>query len=230
MKISPRRVTRLILCAVVTILPAAAFAQAPPVLVGVGLSYAHATATLGEYVGGAYGAAAVVRMPGRHFGARVDADFLSFPTTTSARPFLGTGPEVWISTSMKSFTLTVGPEARLSRGRFSAGVFGGVGLARFSNSSSLTGLSSDPRFGGAATFGDVTVAAQGGAIFGLEVGSGVTMELAARYVVTGETSFVTEENLRAGVISGLYMVPTPTRASFFALRLGVFLGQVGGGS
>jgi len=224
-----RRAPRLILCAAITLLPAAASAQAP-VMAGVGLSYAHATSTLGGYVGPAYGAAVLLRMTGNTFGARLDADYLSFPATTSAHRFLGTGPEVSITTGMKTFTLTVGPEARWRTGRFSAGLFGAVGIASFSNTSALTGLGSDPRFEGAATFNDVTLAAQGGALFGLEVGSTVTMELAARYAVTGETGFVTEENLRTGVISGLYMVPTPTRASLFSLRLAVFLGQVGGGS
>jgi len=225
-----RGVTRLVGCAAVTLLPAAALAQAPSLLSGVGLSYAHATATLGDYIGGGYGVTAAVRIAGRHFGVRLDADFLRFPSTTRSRPFLGTGPMVEITTGMRVFTLAIGPEAHVSAGRFSAGVFGSAGLAQFANTSSLTGLGDDPRFARSETFGDLTAAVHGGAVFDLEVGSHVTMELVARYTVTGETGFTREVNLRYGVLSGLYMVPTPTRASFFTLRLGMFFGQALGGS
>jgi len=214
---------------------AAAAAQEHRIVVGAGPEIGWATGTLGTYLGPAVGAGASVRWHLSPLSLRLDADYAQFLSTRVARPYPGTTADVDIETTMRAFTVLGGPEVGMRMGRISARVTASAGVARSATTSTLSGLGDPTYYSRSTTFDDLTWALAAGGGTGVLISGGHTpvwVVVDGSYRRTGDVRIVREDALRSGVISGLYLPPTPTPASWVVVRLFVAIGtgQVIGGA
>jgi len=194
-----------------------------------GPRFASAQGTLGIYLKGGYGFGARIHSlaPGRLIGLRVDGEFLTFGARTVVRPYNGNGPPIGITTGSRIFMATAGPELRRGWRRLGASIGVGAGVAYFSNTGAVDGLGDPDRFRRANSYGHVTWALRGGAGASLRLGrspQSARLELGAQFVQSGPSPYLREYNLPYGVISGIYLYPTPVRPSFTVLSLGISTG------
>jgi hypothetical protein len=206
----------------------AASAQAPRVLVGAGPAVGRATRSLGQYMGGGWGAGGFVAF-GSAAGPvrlRVDADYVRFAPTTAARPYRAALP-VFITSGSQLFAATAGPEVRVPLGRVRVSAGAGAGFVASTNTGAVSGIGTDARFSGATAFSDLTLAYAGGGGLGLDLGgerTPVWLDLSARYLGTGPTRWVREGNIPVGYISGVYLKPTRSPTTVVVYRLAVSVG------
>jgi len=194
-----------------------------------GPRFASATGTLGTYLNGGYGFGARIRSlaPGRRIGLRVDGEFLAFGERTVVRPYNGNGPPIGITTGSRIFMATAGPELRRGWRRLGAAVGVGAGAAYFSNTGAVDGLGDPDRFRRANSYGHITWALRGGAGAGVRLGrspQSARLELGAQFVRSGPAPYLREYNLPFGVISGIYLYPTPVHPTFVVYSIGVSAG------
>jgi hypothetical protein len=191
---------------------------------------ARATESFGRYLGSGYGFS--VGVVGRRGIATLalDAQYLRFPPASRARP-LGSAT-VTITTGLRAIVLSAGPGLWLSRGRMSVGAGLAGGIARTTATSDVGGLGDPDRLSRGVVNNDLTWMASGtfGTAVRLARGSRpVTLEFGLGWATTGDLRLVREENLPIGVISGVYLPPTPTAGSWLTARLGLSVG-LGGAS
>lgn len=199
--------------------------------VSAGPSWVVPAGRIGTYVASGSGVGASARIPWRHRGLvlRIDFDYLDAGPTTRTRPWGGaTSPyTVTIVTGTRAFALSAGPEIGGSRGPFRLGLAAGAGAAPVSNASAVSGLYDLDPFARAATHTGVTWLLSAGAVAGVRLGGGRTpvgLELSVRWLGMGRTGIVREDHLPVGLISGVYLYPTPTQTRFLITRAAVTIG------
>ncbi len=182
-------------------------------------------ATMAEYFVPGRGIAVSARAV-RAGGALVlagDAEYLRFGDHTVEKPYNGTGPAVAITSAADILLIGAGPGLALRKGRVDAAVQAGAGVA-YTHASGRTTIGTSPQNDRANTYTTLTWQVQGGAALGLRLGASpeaARLELSGRVVHAGETDFLREYNLPVGVISGLYINPTPYAPTFAVLALTV---------
>lgn len=214
------------LAAAMTATPLAA--QDGQLRVGAGPVLGRPVGSLDPYLASGYGAAGFVEFgpASRVLALRVDAGFLRFAPTTSARPYRGLQP-VFITTGSQLFTVVAGPVLRVGLGRLRLSATAGGGFASSTNTGAVTGIATPERFSGATTFGDLTLAYAAGGGLGVRVGRGaapVWLDLSTRYVGTGPTRWVREGNIPVGYVSGVYLKPTNSPTTMVVYQLSVAVG------
>ncbi len=216
-----------ILLAILTILAGPLGGQEPGLHVGAGAEYARPSGSLGWYVGDGYGAGAhaVLRGHGRRVGLRLGADYVRFPATTRARPYLVSSPAL-IATGSGIFTATAGPLVHVTAGRVRASVAAGAGFARVTTTGSVS-VGSLPRLNRSTSFDDLTYAVAGDGAVAMclhRAPAPLWLELSARYVRLGPSRWVREGNLPVGTISGVYLNPTWSTSAQWIYRASFVLG------
>jgi hypothetical protein len=191
--------------------------------------YAQARGTLATYLSGGYGFGARIHAApaGSSLGLRVDGEFLTFGEQTRMLPYNGSGPDIAITTGSRIFLATAGPELRREWHRLGFAVGAGAGMAYFSNTGAVDGWGDPDRFQRANSYGHVTWALRGGAGANLRLGRSprsARLEFGAQVVQAGASPYLREYNLPVGVISGIYLYPTPFRPSFVVCSVGVSAG------
>lgn len=182
-----------------------------PVELAAGPAVTGPAGTLARYLGVGYGADLSLRLGPRRVGLRVAGEYAWFPQATRARPFAG--GTVMLTTGLRVLQFTGGPEWRVGVGRLQAGVGAGVGVARYASTSAVSGIGDPDRFTRAVTYDDLAWAATAGAGLALRLGAArapLAVRLEGRYARSGDLRIVREENLPTGVLSGVYLPPTPT--------------------
>lgn len=175
---------------------------------------AWATGTMGRYLGGGYGFGIALR-PASH-PIVLEASLTRFGTRTVTRYYEGKSfTPVDIASSARFALVAAGPEFRLPVGfaRLRISVQGGAAHALATGSTILPGDSAQVQRSG--TYTTLTWAAMGRAALVKRLG---TAELAfdAGVVQLGRTKFLREYNLPIGVISGIYLYPTPYAPLFWS--------------
>ncbi len=218
---SPRWLTPLIVAMVAA---RAAAAQETLVDLSAGPLYARPSAALAWYVGTGYGAGAHVTITSsrRLASFRIEADYLRYPATTRSRPFRLGSPAI-ITTGSGMFLATAGPRLSVPLGSARLEVGGGAGLARLTNTGSVS-LGSLPGLNRSTSFDDLTCAAAWGASSAVRVAGEATpvwLEASARRLWVCRARWLREGNLPTGTISGAYLNPTWSAASMWVYRLSV---------
>jgi len=219
---------RLILPALIALAAATARAQQPAVRLGAAPLYADATGDLGLYLGPGYGAAAELhwRQSRGAVGLRFDFAYRRFAPATRARPWPGAIP-LYIQTGAHILTVLGGPEVTLERGRSSVSLAAALGVASRVTSSALDLPTDSARFFRGTTFSGLAPAGEAIAEALWRVASGNTpmwVGVSVGVLTMGDLDLVREENVPFGVISGAYLNPTPTPATFIGARAGVVIG------
>jgi hypothetical protein len=192
---------------------------------GGGIRYTVPMSTMSEYFVPGRGVAVAMRAgrPGTPWRLAADAEYLRFGDHTVYKPYNGTGPAVAITSAADILVLGAGPGLALRGGRLDAGLTVGVGVA-YTHASGRTAIGTSPQNDRGNTYTTLTWQVQGGAALGCRLGSSPTaarLELSGRVVHAGETDFLREYNLPVGVISGLYINPTPYAPTFAVFALTV---------
>lgn len=145
---------------------------------------------------------------------RFDGTWTHFGTTTVQRPLGGSGSvNVGIGSSAEIITVLAGPELEmpLETFRLTAAGQGGLGYVQSTGSTILPG---DPQqVQRSNTYGTFTYSLAGRFGISHRLGSG-RVALGYAFVFMGESDFLREYNLPIGVISGIYLNPTPYNPVF----------------
>jgi hypothetical protein len=192
---------------------------------GGGVRYTVPMSTMSEYFVPGRGIAVSMRAAreGSPFVLTGDAEYLHFGDHTASKPYNGTGPAVAITSAADILLIGAGPGLVLRKGRFHAGVQAGAGVA-YTHAAGRTASGTSPQNDRANTYTTLTWQVQGGAALGVRLGGSpgaARLELSGRVVHAGETDFLREYNLPVGVISGLYINPTPYAPTFAVFALTV---------
>lgn len=178
--------------------------------------YATPLKTMADYFGHGAGFGLALAPSSGPLSLRIDASWTRFGERTVTRQLNGSGPPIGITSSASIIQLLAGPEGALRLGgwRITAATQAGVGYVLSTGSTILPG---DPaQVQRSNTYTTVTWALAAGAGVGRRVGSG-TLSLGAAAVQLGEADFLREYNLPIGVISGIYLNPTPYAPLFTTL-------------
>lgn len=162
--------------------------------------------TMDDYFGTGTGFGLVLHGPKK---LRFDGTWSHFGTTNVQRPLGGSGSvNIGIGSSAEIITVLGGPELEMPLESFRL-TFGGQAGLGYVQSTGSTVLPGDPqKVQRSNTYGTFTYAAAGRFGIAHRLGSG-RVALGYAFVFMGEADFLTENNLPIGVISGIYLNPTP---------------------
>lgn len=182
------------------------------------LRAAHPLGTMGEYLDNAAGFGFAFQPPGA-LPLRVEAGLLRFATRTAARTYNGQGTTpIDITSSARILLVVGGPQlsAGIAGLRIAAGLLGGAAHVSATGSTVLAG---DPQqVQRANTYTTITWAGGVRGAVALPLGpSELAIDVA--WLRLGETEFLREYNLPIGVISGIYLNPTPYPPAFVTAGL-----------
>jgi len=166
------------------------------------------TGTMADYFGNGTGFGLTLSRPTGPVMLRIDAVWTRFGERTVTRQLNGAGPPIGITSSGNFLTALAGPEGELRLGGWRGGLAaqGGLGYVQSTGSTILPG---DPaQVQRSNTYSTFTWAVSAGASLAHRVGSG-RLSLAYSVVQIGKSDFLREYNLPIGVISGIYLNPTP---------------------
>ena len=198
-----------------TVLLAFQLSAAPGIRTGVPL------ATMGRYLGRGMGAGITFYGPDRALRLRGDVTYLHFGTRTVNRPLEGTGPLIGITSSANVVIMSAGPQVGKALGGWRLAAGGDAGVAHVQSTGS-TILAGDPaQVLRSNTYGTTTWTFALRALVSRRLGSGATFDLEGSWRKVGRSDFLREYHLPIGVISGIYLYPTPYSPSFLGLSASV---------
>ena len=145
-----------------------------------------------------------------------ETSWTRFGDRTVTRQLNGSGPPIGITSSANIVQMLAGPEAalRLAGWQLGAATLGGAGYVMSTGSTILPG---DPaQVQRSNTYTTLTWALSARLSVAHRVGSGL-LSLGAAAVQIGEADFLREYNLPIGIISGIYLNPTPYAPLFTTL-------------
>ena len=176
-----------------------------------------------DYFGSGAGFGLVLHHGAGPVALRFDGTWTHFGEHYAQRHLGGTGPGIGIVSSASFATVLAGPSAGVSMAGFQAGVAvqGGGGYVTSTGSTVLPG---DPsQVMRSNTYGTFTWAAAARASLSHRVGPG-RASVGYSLVMLGQTDFLREYNLPIGVISGIYLYPTPYQPMFTTLSVAMTFG------
>ena len=182
--------------------------------------YATPLETMADYFGHGAGFGLALAPSSGPLSLRIDASWTRFGERTVTRQLNGSGPPIDITSSANIIQALIGPEGALQLGgwRLTAATQAGAGYVLSTGSTILPG---DPLLlNRSNTYTTLTWALSARAGVARRAGSGM-ISLGAAAVQLGEADFLREYNLPIGVISGIYLNPTPYAPLFWTVSLAV---------
>jgi hypothetical protein len=201
-------------------------AHLSPFNLDLALDVGQAIGEFNNYVNEGIGGHAAFRFrpnPTGPFALRVSGDFLVYGSSTKRYPLIP-GIAVDVTTSNNIVGGSIGPEMTLGgAGRLQMYGFAGVGFSYFVTSSAVEGAdNTNSAFASTTNYDDVTLATEGGAglRFQFTPSAPVFLDLGARYLNNGRTTYVTKGGLQ---VSGnqLLVNPIESEANLILYHLGV---------
>lgn len=183
-------------------------------------------------LGGGTGFGAVLFLgENRLAGLRAEGGFVIYGTETVQRPFSKTVPEVQVDVQFNNsiFTAGLGPQVYMGTGPIRPYIYGTVGFAYFSTSTSIRGQYQDEEIASSTNFDDFQLSLVGGGGLSVEVRGGqnpISVDLSASYQHNGLTEYLAGGNdnltpLRGG---GVLVDPILSDANLMTYRVGVSVG------
>ena len=178
--------------------------------------YAAPLKTMSDYFGNGAGFGLSLAPSSGPLSLRIDASWTRFGDRTVTRQLNGSGPPIGITSSANIVQTMLGPEGALQLGgwRVTAATQAGAGYVLSTGSTILPG---DPaRLQRSTTYTTLTWALAARAGVAHRLGSG-SLALGVSAMQLGEADFLREYNLPIGIISGIYLNPTPYAPLFVTL-------------
>ena len=183
-----------------------------------------ALGTMAEYLGTGYGMGIAFRGPPRPLRFHGDVALTRFGARTVHRRLNGTGPFIGITSNASVITMVAGPEAGLDLGGWRLGFGWDAGVTHVQSTGS-TILAGDPsQVLRSNTYGSTTWAVAVRASGSHALSRQVALNAEASVTYLGQVDFLREYNLPIGVISGIYLYPTPYRPRFASAAISLVVG------
>ncbi len=216
-KAALRQLTPIILALIVAA-PAGAAAQARW-SAAPGLHLAGPLGRMRGYFGGGAGFGMALRRGEGRVALRTEASWTHFRARTVSRPLNGAGPSIGITSTANIFLLLAGPEAAIRVGRFHLALGAEAGGTHLLSTGS-TILPGDPaQVDRSNTYATLTWSAAAHASVRTRLAARMDLAIDVEAVQVGRSDFLREYNLPIGVISGIYLHPTPYAPALATARL-----------